>query len=99
MRPTGRSTRSTARSSTTSILCWSGLTATPKDEIDRNTYRLFDLENGVPTDAYSLDEAVTDEFLVPPRSVSVPLKFPRAGYHVRRLSRGGKGRVGRARMG
>ncbi len=28
-----------------------GLTATPKDEIDRNTYELFHLENGVPTDA------------------------------------------------
>ena len=31
-----------------------GLTATPKDEVDRNTYGLFDLETGVPTDAYSL---------------------------------------------
>jgi type I restriction enzyme R subunit len=30
-----------------------GLTATPKDEVDRNTYGLFDLENGVPTDAYA----------------------------------------------
>ncbi len=35
-----------------------GLTATPKDEVDRNTYGLFDLENGVPTDAYALEEAV-----------------------------------------
>ena len=35
-----------------------GLTATPKDEVDRNTYSLFHLEEGVPTDAYSLDEAV-----------------------------------------
>ena len=35
-----------------------GLTATPKDEVDRNTYSLFDLEDGVPTDAYSLEEAV-----------------------------------------
>jgi type I restriction enzyme R subunit len=52
-----------------------GLTATPKDEVDRNTYRLFDLENGVPTDAYGLEEAVRDGFLVPPRAVSVPLKF------------------------
>ena len=31
-----------------------GLTATPKDEVDKNTYDLFDLETGVPTDAYSL---------------------------------------------
>src|SRR5882672_3668580 len=42
-----------------------GLTATPKGEVDRNTYRLFDLETGVPTDAYGLDEAVKDGFLVP----------------------------------
>ncbi len=56
-----------------------GLTATPKDEVDRNTYSLFDLENGVPTDAYSLEEAVRDGFLVPPRAVSVPLRFQREG--------------------
>jgi len=58
-----------------------GLTATPKDEIERNTYRLFDLENGVPTDAYSLDEAIKDGFLVPPKTVSVPLKFQREGIN------------------
>ena len=56
-----------------------GLTATPKDEIDRDTYRLFDLQRGVPTDAYPLDDAVKDGFLVPPRAVSVPLKFQRGG--------------------
>jgi type I restriction enzyme R subunit len=56
-----------------------GLTAAPKDEIDRDTYRLFDLQRGVPTDAYGLDEAVADKFLVPPRAVSVPLKFEREG--------------------
>lgn len=56
-----------------------GLTATPKDEIDRNTYGLFNLETGVPTDYYSLDDAVKDGFLVPPKSVSVPLKFQREG--------------------
>lgn len=56
-----------------------GLTATPKDELDRNTYSLFDLENGVPTDAYGLDDAVSDRFLVPPKAVSVPLKFQREG--------------------
>jgi type I restriction enzyme R subunit len=56
-----------------------GLTATPKDEVDRNTYGLFDLEDGVPTDAYSLEEAVRDGFLVSPQAVSVPLKFQREG--------------------
>ncbi|MGI8521734.1 MAG: DEAD/DEAH box helicase family protein, partial [Nocardioides sp.] len=56
-----------------------GLTATPKDEVDHNTYRLFELEDGVPTDAYSLDQAVAEGYLVPPVGVSVPLKFVRQG--------------------
>jgi type I restriction enzyme R subunit len=63
-----------------------GLTATPKDEVDRNTYRLFHLEDGVPTDAYGLDEAVEEGFLVPPRAVSVPLKFQREGIRYDELS-------------
>src|SRR5918996_889796 len=63
-----------------------GLTATPKDEVDRNTYSLFDLENGVPTDAYGLEEAVRDGFLVPPQAVSVPLKFQREGIKYDDLS-------------
>lgn len=56
-----------------------GLTATPKDEVDRNTYSLFELEEGVPTDAYPLEDAVKDGFLVPMRAVAVPLKFQREG--------------------
>ena len=63
-----------------------GLTATPKDEVDRNTYSLFDLENGVPTDAYPLEEAVADGFLVPPMAVSVPLMFQREGIAYDELS-------------
>jgi type I restriction enzyme R subunit len=63
-----------------------GLTATPKDEIDRNTYGLFDLENGVPTDSYQLEDAVSDGFLVPPKAVSVPLKFQRQGINYNELS-------------
>lgn len=63
-----------------------GLTATPKDEVDRNTYSLFDLENGVPTDAYPLEDAVGDKFLVPPKAVSVPLKFQREGIKYEELS-------------
>lgn len=63
-----------------------GLTATPKDEIDRNTYGLFDLESGVPTDAYGLDEAVADRHLVPPVPISVPLKFQREGIKYNDLS-------------
>ncbi|MCX6980544.1 MAG: DEAD/DEAH box helicase family protein [Verrucomicrobia bacterium] len=63
-----------------------GLTATPKDEIDFNTYGLFDLERGVPTDAYLLEDAVKDGFLVPPKAVSVPLKFQREGIKYADLS-------------
>ena len=63
-----------------------GLTATPRDEIDKNTYGLFDLETGVPTDAYDLEEAVKDGYLVPPKAVSVPLKFNREGIKYNDLS-------------
>ena len=58
-----------------------GLTATPREQVDRNTYELFDLEPGVPTDAYELETAVRDEFLVPPRVQEVDLKFPRDGIN------------------
>ncbi len=63
-----------------------GLTATPKDEVDKNTYDLFDLETGAPTDAYSLDDAIGDGYLVPPRGVSVQLKFVREGIRYDDLS-------------
>jgi len=63
-----------------------GLTATPKDELDRNTYSLFNLENGVPTDAYSLEEAVSDGYLVPLKAISVPLGFQRDGITYDKLS-------------
>lgn len=63
-----------------------GLTATPKDEVDHNTYRLFHLEDGVPTDAYSLDEAVTAGYLVPAKGISVGTKFLRSGIKYDDLS-------------
>ena len=63
-----------------------GLTATPKDEVDHNTYRLFNLEDGVPTDAYSLDEAVADGYLVPPKGVAVGTKFLRGGIRYDELT-------------
>ena len=40
----------------------------------------------MPTDAYALDEAVKDGFLVPPKAVSVPLKFQREGIKYDELS-------------
>ena len=63
-----------------------GLTATPREEVDKNTYELFELEPGVPTDAYELATAVADGFLVPPRVQQVDLKFPREGIDYDSLS-------------
>jgi type I restriction enzyme R subunit len=63
-----------------------GLTATPRDEVDHNTYKLFDLEDGVPTDEYSLDAAIKDKYLVPSKPISVPLKFLREGIKYDDLS-------------
>jgi type I restriction enzyme R subunit len=54
--------------------------------VDRNTYHLFNLEDNVPTYAYELDQAVADGFLVPPKPVSVPLKFQRSGIKYDELS-------------
>nr|WP_270395597.1 type I restriction-modification enzyme R subunit C-terminal domain-containing protein [Mediterraneibacter massiliensis] len=52
-----------------------GLTATPKDEIDKNRYEIFELENGVPTYGYELAQAVKDGYLVDFVSVETTLKF------------------------
>lgn len=41
-----------------------GLTATPRDEVDRNTYDLFEMDEA-DTFSYELDEAVADGFLTP----------------------------------
>lgn len=56
-----------------------GLTATPKDEIDKNTYEIFELENGVPTYGYELAQAVKDGYLVDFMSVETRLKFIEQG--------------------
>ncbi|MEC1723110.1 DEAD/DEAH box helicase family protein [Schinkia azotoformans] len=63
-----------------------GLTATPKDEIDKNTYEVFDLENGVPTYAYELEQAVNDGYLVDYRTIETKLKFLEEGIHYDDLS-------------
>jgi type I restriction enzyme, R subunit len=56
-----------------------GLTATPQSEVDRNTYTLFGIEDNVPTYAYELNDAIDAGYLVPPRVIPVPLKFPYEG--------------------
>ena len=63
-----------------------GLTATPKDELDKNTYEVFDLENGVPTYAYELERAVNDEYLVDYRTVETKFKFLESGVQYDQLS-------------
>ena len=63
-----------------------GLTATPKDEIDKNTYEIFELENGVPTYGYELGQAVTDGYLVDFMSVESKLKFIEQGIVYDELS-------------
>lgn len=56
-----------------------GLTATPKEEIEKNTYEIFELENGVPTYGYELAQAVKDGYLVDYLSVETKLKFIEEG--------------------
>lgn len=63
-----------------------GLTATPKDEVDHNTYSLFGLEDGVPTDSYDLTDAIDDGYLVPPVGKSVATSFVRQGIRYDDLS-------------
>ena len=63
-----------------------GLTATPKDEIDNNTYNVFELDNGVPTYGYDLAQAVKDGYLVDYVSVESKLKFIEQGIVYDELS-------------
>ncbi|MCD7821753.1 MAG: DEAD/DEAH box helicase family protein, partial [Clostridiales bacterium] len=56
-----------------------GLTATPKDEIDKNTYEIFELENGVPTYGYELAQAVRDGYLVNFTHADTKVKFMEEG--------------------
>ncbi|SDI79100.1 type I restriction enzyme, R subunit [Arthrobacter subterraneus] len=63
-----------------------GLTATPTDDVDRNTFALFNIEDNVPTFAYELNRAIEEGWLVPPRIMEVPLKFPYEGIRYEDLS-------------
>lgn len=63
-----------------------GLTATPKDEVDANTYRLFNCESGIPNYSYSMEEAVRDQYLVPYRLVNRTTKVLKEGIRFGDLS-------------
>ena len=58
-----------------------GLTATPKSDLDKNTYSVFELENNVPTYAYELGEAIEDKYLVPYHTIETKMKFMEQGIH------------------
>ena len=67
-----------------------GLTATPKDEIDKNTYEVFELANGDPTYGYDLAQAVKDGYLVDYLSVESRVKFIDQGIVYDELSEADK---------
>lgn len=63
-----------------------GMTATPKNEIDKNTYGIFDLERGVPTFAYELEKAVEEGYLVSYSTLEYKTKIMEDGVHYDELS-------------
>lgn len=63
-----------------------GMTATPKMEIDKNTYSIFDLERGVPTFAYELEKAVEEGYLVSYSTLEYKTKIMEDGIHYNDLS-------------
>lgn len=70
-----------------------GLTATPKVDVDRNTYDFFEMENGVPTYAYEYETAVEkDRVLVPYYNIEVKTKFLEEGISYDNLSQEDKER-------
>lgn len=63
-----------------------GLTATPKDEVDKNTYDIFELANGIPTYGYDLAQAVEDKYLVDYMTIESKVKFLDEGIVYDKLS-------------
>lgn len=63
-----------------------GLTATPRDEVHHHTYKIFGIDDDVPTFAYELEQAIEDDHLVPPKGVTVPFAYLREGIKYAALS-------------
>lgn len=65
-----------------------GLTATPTDVIDHNTFKLFQCDDGLPTFAYTYEEAVnhTPPFLCGFQVMKVQTKFQMEGISKRTIS-------------
>lgn len=63
-----------------------GLTATPREEVDRSTYDTFHMEQGVPNFSYELGDAIADGYLVPYIGLKRGSKFLRKGIKYNELS-------------
>lgn len=63
-----------------------GLTATPRDQVDKSTYKLFDLDSGEPTDCYEYDAAIKDGFLVDHEDKVIDSKIFNEGIRYNDLS-------------
>lgn len=63
-----------------------GMTATPKNDVDKNTYDVFQLEHGVPTYAYELNQAVEEGYLVNYSTREYKTKIMEEGIHYEDLS-------------
>ncbi|MBP3284474.1 MAG: DEAD/DEAH box helicase family protein [Clostridia bacterium] len=63
-----------------------GLTATPRNDVDKNTYKFFEIENDVPTFAYELDEAVKEGYLVDYHCIRTGTEFMSRGIRYADLS-------------
>ena len=63
-----------------------GLTATPRSDIDKNTYRIFDIQDNVPTSSYEYEKAVEEGFLVDYHTIKCSTTFTRDGVKYSRLS-------------
>lgn len=63
-----------------------GLTATPRSDIDKNTYKIFELQDNVPTYSYEYEEAVSAGFLVDYHTIECSTGFIREGIKYNELS-------------
>ncbi len=56
-----------------------GLTATPAEFIDRDTFKFFDCHDKIPTFLYTFDKAVEEKYLVDKNVYAAQTKFQRQG--------------------
>lgn len=72
-----------------------GLTATPKDIVDRNTFQLFDCPDGLPSFAYSFEEAVNNDppYLRNFEVMKIRTRFQQQGINSKTISMAEKERL------